>query len=417
MGYQSIRGTIEMQTAIALQAEGIDKIFYDNVNYEQPGANESYAIIRVSFTTATRDVIGCHGRDDIGGTVSVFINTPTGGASSKGEDAALSVLRSWCETGGIDDYEGEDAHVRYRNLDGPRTVVGAEPVAHHLHNVAAEFRGRISDTIVYTEGAADLSSIDSNSVLPQYYKPLLKQAVSRWNKLVKYNDTTYSSIQAAVPGWNGMRLDEVTVAYEHPTKPGVIASCGPKLYSSLGGVKFTTISYKLSIYTKWNTSYSDDDWVAILAHELGHAWGIGSYWAEEFEDDGAVVPVNNFLDGTAYTNAQAAYNSLTSLTRTKVPLEATGDPGTQDAHWENEARDDSGTNYPGFTDELMVGSISPGDRRVISALTMGGLVDFGWEEVSAGANEGTPTIDLFRAAPSGYQLQPADLSGIQKVTL
>ena len=144
MGYQSIRGTIEMQTAIALQAEGITKVFYDNVAYTQPDADQAYAIIRVSFTTATQDVIGCSGRDDIGGTVSVFINTPTGSASSVGEQAALSVLRSWCGTGGVDDYEGGDAHVRYRNLDGPRTVVGAEPVSHHLHNVAAEFRGRIN---------------------------------------------------------------------------------------------------------------------------------------------------------------------------------------------------------------------------------------------------------------------------------
>lgn len=414
MTLQNIRRYYE-QPVIDYATDNSIEIRLDNQNVPTGDASDEFIVTRLNFGEMTEPSL-CGLLENIRGSFVIEVFTPKG----KGPARAQKIMEDlFCKMMKLTKRPADRTY-GVRGTLGPITgplFTALDERPYFFGAMSMPIQAEYVDTIVYTEGAADLDSIDNNSVLPSYYKPLLKQAVSRWNKLVKYDDATYSSIQAAVSGWNGMRLDEVTVAYEHPTKPGVIASCGPKLYASLGGVKFTTISYKLNIYTKWNSSYSDDDWIAILAHELGHAWGIGTYWSEEFESDGAVVPINNFLDGTAYTNAQAAYNSLTSLTRTKVPLEATGDPGTQDAHWENEARDDSGTNYPGFTDELMVGSISPGDRRVISALTMGGLVDFGWEEVSAGANEGTPTIDLFRTAPPGYQLQPADLSSIQKVIL
>lgn len=144
MSYQHIRGAIEMATGISLQADGITRIFYDNVHYTQPSADQAYAVIDISFVNATQDVVGCVGRDDVAGTVAVFIYTPTGGASSVGEQAALGVLRTWCGTGAPDDFIGGDAHVRFRNLDGPRTINGPDAQPHHLHSIGADFRGRIA---------------------------------------------------------------------------------------------------------------------------------------------------------------------------------------------------------------------------------------------------------------------------------
>ena len=50
--------------------------------------------------------------------------------------------------------------------------------------------------------------------------------------------------------------------------------------------------------------------------------------------------------------------------------------------------------YPGLSNELMVGFISPGSARILSGLSVKTLVDFGYKEVTPGNSEGKPTMVL-----------------------
>ena len=91
MSYQVIRGAIEMATALALHDAGVGHVFFDNVDYAQPGTDETYAEIAVTCTDVKQDVIGCCGANDFGGTVTVYINTLTGFGARQGEEFALAV--------------------------------------------------------------------------------------------------------------------------------------------------------------------------------------------------------------------------------------------------------------------------------------------------------------------------------------
>jgi hypothetical protein len=190
----------------------------------------------------------------------------------------------------------------------------------------------------------------------------------------------------------------------------MIAACGSRnIYDIVEpgstGLKFQPTGFALTINKYWETAipsgetspYEAADWIAILTHELGHGLGIGGLWGTDFESLGAVVPVNFFLDGV-YSNAQQGYNEITGSTFTKMPLEDAGGGGTASAHWELEYRPGTalganGVAYPGVTNELMIGYYTKGMALKISKLSIGVLKDFGYEEVTPGANEGNPTLD------------------------
>jgi len=149
MSYQLIRGSIEMATALALTNAGSDFVFFDNVGYPQPGADKSFAEIAVTFSDVKRDTVGCCGNDDVGGTVVVYINTPTGKGARLGEEIGLEVLKAWADTGAFDRFL-ENGHVRMRNLDGPRLIVKESATgkdsgaAHAQHTISAAFRGHLA---------------------------------------------------------------------------------------------------------------------------------------------------------------------------------------------------------------------------------------------------------------------------------
>lgn len=149
MTYQLIRGAIEMVTALELNNAGVTYVFYDNVPYTQPGADETYAEIALSFTDVKHDTVGCCGNDDVGGNVTVYINTPTGKGARAGEDIALEVLKVWAITGAFDGYL-MNGHVRMRNLDGPRLILAQSATgrnssqSHAQHVISAAFRGQLA---------------------------------------------------------------------------------------------------------------------------------------------------------------------------------------------------------------------------------------------------------------------------------
>lgn len=234
--------------------------------------------------------------------------------------------------------------------------------------------------------------------VPEPYKTYLDQSADRWSQFVKFNPSVFSSIKSLDPAWDGIALEYFS-QFNSPTS-GVIASCGPTEGVDFTGdaVKFNSTLFGLSVNDYYNGEFSAGDWVNIITHELGHALGIGVFWDPAITGiTGGVAPSDNFLDGVAYDNAQQAYNSITSSSRQKVPLEDQGGDGTESAHWEDDYRPSTapgslGVGYAGLSNELMVGFYSPGSNSIISDLSIKTLVDFGYEAVAEGVNEGIPVL-------------------------
>lgn len=216
---------------------------------------------------------------------------------------------------------------------------------------------------------------------------------------MKFNSSVRRAIKNIYPGWNGIALDQNSYEQYNNPQSTVIASCGVTYGVDLAGnaVKFNATHFSLSINTHFQSSFSPEDWINVLTHELGHALGIGVFWDPDIVGiTGGVAPENDFLSGVAYVNAQQSYNLITSLLRQKMPLEGTGGAGTQSSHWENDYRPSTspgslGFGYYGFSNELMIGYYAPGSNAILSRLSISTLVDFGYEERNPGQSEGTPS--------------------------
>jgi hypothetical protein len=240
-----------------------------------------------------------------------------------------------------------------------------------------------------------------SSIIPEPYKTYFNQSADRWNSYIKYNSSVRSQIPNLYPGWNGLALRTGGYTEINDSTSNVVASCGPYNFVDINGGPMPTwmnsVNFSITINKSWENYFSSNDWINIITHELGHALGIGIFWQVELQPYGAVPPVDFFLNGSVYTNTQQGYNIVSEFSRIKVPLENIGSTGTASAHWENDYRPASaqgsgGVDYVGVTDELMVGTIGPNNRRVISVLSINNLLDYGYEEVNPGTSEGTPTL-------------------------
>lgn len=242
------------------------------------------------------------------------------------------------------------------------------------------------------------------SVVPQPYLGYLNQAADRWAQYVRYNPSVAAAITADDPTWNGLKLESSSdYTEQNNAVSGTIAACyivgAWDLVLGSPSVQLNSTSFGLIINKYYESEFSSTDWVNILTHELGHALGIGILWSPSLSAYGAVPPSNYFLSGSAYTNCQSAYNTITSNSNfVQVPLESTGASGTASAHWENNYRSSAATgsgglNHTGLVNELMVGYYSAGMNSIISNVSLKVLVDFGYQEINPGSNEGTPTLD------------------------
>ena len=261
-------------------------------------------------------------------------------------------------------------------------------------------------------------------VVPEPYLGYLNQAVDRWATYIKFNPAVFAAIKASTFGWNGIKLQSYT-ELNNPAS-STIASCGVHFYYDVQnpgpGVQFNTKSFRLTINKHFASIYNSADWVNVLAHELGHALGIGIFWSSALQPTGAVPPQDFFLLSSGYPTAQDGYNDIVGDgSLTKVPLETSGDGGTASAHWDDDLRPSSaagslGKNYPGLTDELMLGFYNQGSTLKISQLSIGALVDFGYQEVTPGANEGIPgTASL--TAPASFSTAQGSVSSEETKTI
>ncbi len=249
---------------------------------------------------------------------------------------------------------------------------------------------------------ADYNNITAISPWKEY----ILEATNRLSKYIKYDDTVVQAIRNFYGAeWSGAFPIYIDFHYEEDGP--FVAYAGIDSFAQvygLPGVKANTISYVMGVNTFYQNRYNHSNWVDIFAHELCHALGLGVYWNYEYSTlSGGVRPINHLLNGTAYSQTQTAYNSITGLSRTKTPLEnrgaAQGNITTVDSHWEDGLRLQQSTEpfYYGVWDELMIGyAPEPNEKRVLSRLTLKHLVDLGYTEINPGASEGDPEVNSTR---------------------
>jgi hypothetical protein len=234
-----------------------------------------------------------------------------------------------------------------------------------------------------------------NSFTPAQYSQLvsaLASAESLWENVI----TGYQ------PGitLTGMSIDVISgSSFAETTYPLTVLQGGYRLATS------TTISINpavIDIYSSWTgegppnpnpafigLNYLDD----ILAHEIGHALGIGPLW----QPNGVYIP------GTGqYTGEYGlrAYRAEFDATAAFVPVELAGNPGTIGLHWNQLMRSSSQEGKPsdpwslspltGITDvqgrdlamELLTGALDPDyGEPYLSRMTVESLRDLGFTVV------------------------------------
>ena len=231
-------------------------------------------------------------------------------------------------------------------------------------------------------------------LVPEPYKSYLIAAVNDWSSLVAVGDW----VEQEYPGYEGLK---VTKYVEFEEAPGINGTSiayvdEPRGYISSDREKIVLTTFTLGVNTwfKDNQDFTNDKWIEIFKHELGHALGVGVSWGV-----GSIPgPLNNYLDDVSYfSNAILGYNENARGDYTKIPLESSGGGGTQGVHWEDNTttNPNDGKSYPGISNELMNGTISRNVDRVITNQTLGVIQDFGYKIIGDAEGIGVPaTIRL-----------------------
>jgi hypothetical protein len=125
----------------------------------------------------------------------------------------------------------------------------------------------------------------------------------------------------------------------------------------------------------------------VITHEMGHVLGFGTVWQDKKLLKGAGTTNPSFSGAGAMTEYRTLRGGTGSKTR--VPVENTGGPGTADGHWRETV----------FRNELMSGFISaPGNP--LSRMTVASLADLGYQ-VDVDAGEPYTLPNLFALAEAG----------------
>lgn len=126
----------------------------------------------------------------------------------------------------------------------------------------------------------------------------------------------------------------------------------------------------------------------VILHEMGHVLGIGTIWLDKNLLNG-ILSLNPTYLGTA---GRTQYEALGGSGA--VPVENRGSVGTRADHWRESI----------FEEELMTGFLDPGVFNPLSRLTIGSLIDLGYQVNLSAAEPYSLASGLRRGSQQRSQL-------------
>ena len=185
-----------------------------------------------------------------------------------------------------------------------------------------------------------------------------------------------------------------------PRGPRVNRQEGAGFYFSAGGIYWTRDSPYVAPFGRVPDNFTYE----VMLHELGHVFGIGTYW---YDGDVRLVnlPSSTRRVDTHFPgpNAVAAFDAAggSGYPGAKVPV--TNDPA-EDAdaggHWRSV-----------LCGEIMTRGNCPGEElTVVSAITLGALADLGWVvDMSVAEDYALPARDMAASLPTDTVSRYADI--------
>jgi Ca2+-binding RTX toxin-like protein len=190
---------------------------------------------------------------------------------------------------------------------------------------------------------------------------LFTLAEQRWESII-----VGDVLDVFVPGLgivDDIVIDASGVAIDGPG--GILGQAGPNFMRPISFLPASG-SMQFDIADLAQQEASGELFDTIL-HEMAHVLGFGTIWTD------LNLLVNPAASGGTDPRfigpmATAEYNARFGTNDTGVPVEATGGPGTEDAHWRQSI----------FINELMVGTDTPG-ANPLSRITIAQFADLGYQ--------------------------------------
>lgn len=275
--------------------------------------------------------------------------------------------------------------------------------------------------------SADIMDVDVTRVAPQYRQAFLNAERFWETRIVGYSPQLSRSVQSQL---TKLRITAITAPIDGAG--GVLGQAGPNNVLRFGGVSNPYLpggGSQIGAIARTATMTFDTADIAGLAatpagstgltaldfvvrHEMAHAMGLGSLWA-----DNRLLSAAGGNGQTNYVGKYglAAYRKESGNTFSRfVPIEQEGGAGTALSHWED---DDPFFNQRGSRGraELMLGSTIPGENIFVSETTWASFADLwykvrgvndGWSDSGSGGgrspwinNSGPPIFGRFTGGP------------------
>lgn len=265
------------------------------------------------------------------------------------------------------------------------------------------------------------------------WKSYFIESADRLGQYLRYKTNVISAIRNQVGNnWNGALVSSIDFVYDESGP--YVAYAGPDnvIDFTINGTSdrgFNTISYFVGINTYYANQLTNSNWVDTITHEILHGLGFGLFWNDPFQPSGGkLLPQKNqgflsrgandyALTSIAYVNTvntQWPNASISPFQSNQVPLTSGVGAGSDYYHWSHVARNyNRNQTHPGLKNDVM-GPYAPrpGQKDVLSLLTIKSLVEFGYDEINPGTSEGVPVINLSPKSAAASAESNEVLSGI-----
>jgi hypothetical protein len=216
-------------------------------------------------------------------------------------------------------------------------------------------------------------------------KNAFKKAAKRWTTVIVGD---LPSVRVGTDVIDDILIEAQGVDIDGPGK--ILGQAGPTALrpASAGNAAFLPAKGVMSFDTAdLLAMQKDGTLVDVITHEMGHVLGIGTVWEHKKLLKGRGTS-NPTFDGK---QAKVEYKALRGQggAAPRVPVEATGGPGTRDSHWRETV----------FRNELMSGFVESAGNP-LSRMTAASLGDLGYQ-VDIDAAEPYTLPDLMALAEAG----------------